>query len=110
MAVLRMPSLPSPLCSYRAFHKRGSNSDLCSNDPRVPRLVVLLQELEKSLQELEPIPEFELGEIVSGAFQLFGYTDPSQTPDVIVAVLAALETHDPIPGRSFFLADSGPPS
>ena len=110
MAGLRTVFLSSSLRSYPAFCSSRSNSELCRNDPRVVRLAVLLRDLEKALHEVEPIPDFELCEIVSGAIELFGFTDPVETQNVISAVLDALKGHDTIPATPSFWVNSGQPS
>jgi hypothetical protein len=62
-----------------------------SLDQQLSRLVLLLQQLEKSLPGLVSIPESELSEIVYGAIRLCGFVDPIEAEYAIENVLETLE-------------------
>jgi hypothetical protein len=62
-----------------------------SIDQQLSHLVILLQQLEKSLPGLVSIPEGELCEIVYGAIRLCGFVDPIEAEYAIESVLETLE-------------------
>jgi hypothetical protein len=75
----------------RALDEPFFGSDLPTEDKRVARLLVLLQQLNESAEGLETLPEPELSEIVHGAIRLCGFVEPIETRNAIAAVLDAIE-------------------
>lgn len=88
----------------RPLDKPFFGSDLQSKDnykdKRVARLLVLLQQLNQSAEELETLPEPELTEIVQSAIRLCGFVDPIETRNAIAAVLDAIEMQDQFTKRT----------
>lgn len=88
------------MCPNRAFDETFSDSGLHRQDKRVAQLLVLLQELDKSAEGLEALPEPELSEIVSSAIRVCGFVDPIEVRNVIATVLDAIEMQDPFLERA----------
>src|ERR1700733_6633318 len=83
------------VCPNRAFDETFSDSDLHIHDKRVARLLVLLQQLNESVERLEALSEPELRETVSSAIRVCGFRDPIEAREVIAPVLDAIEMQDP---------------
>lgn len=94
----------------RAFGKTCSDSELHLTDERLPRLLVVLQQLDEFMHGLEAVPERELSEIVSAALRVCGFVEPTEAYQVVAAILDAMEMQDPVPERSPFSAYGGRPS
>jgi hypothetical protein len=73
------------------------DSHLHSKDARLAYLLILLGQIDHFTPQLDALPEPELSEIVSAAIRVSGFVEPCEAHHVIVAVLEALETRDPIP-------------
>ncbi len=104
------PSFVNDIYPDYAYGKTFSNSDPHLDDRRLPHLLVLLHQLDQSMRGLDGLPELELSEIVACAIQLCGFVDPVECREVIATVLTALEMRDPIPDRSPYWTNPGPPS
>ena len=72
-------------------------SDLHIDFKRIARLLVLLQQLDESVDGLKTLPEPELSEIVSTAIRVSGFVDMIEAGDVVAMVLDAIKMQDPIP-------------
>ncbi len=83
----------------RALDKTVFDSDSQSQDKRVARLLVLLQQLNESAEGLETLPEPELSELVRSAILLCGFVDPIETRNAIAVVLDAIEMQDQFTNR-----------
>lgn len=70
-------------------------------DHRLARFLVLLQRLDQSVGGLGALPTRELNEIVISAIQLSGFEDPVEAEALILCVLSAIETRDPMPEARF---------
>jgi|HubBroStandDraft_6_1064221.scaffolds.fasta_scaffold337365_2 hypothetical protein len=103
---------PDDIGRNRAFDEPFFRSHLQSQDNRVARLLVLLQQLNESAEGLETLPEPELTEIVHSAIRLCGFVNPIETQNAIAAVLDAIEMQDrftkrtPAAGRGMGLCDA----
>jgi hypothetical protein len=84
------------MSSNYALGETCSDSDLYIYDKRVPRLLVLLQQVDESVEGLEALPEPELSEIVSNAIKVCGFVDPIEAVKVIGTVLEEIERTIPI--------------
>jgi hypothetical protein len=71
-------------------------SDLHIDFKRAARLLVLLQQLDESVDGLKTLREPELSEIVSTAIRVSGFVDLIEAEDVIAMVLDAIKMQDPI--------------
>jgi hypothetical protein len=111
-ALFRYYSSPEDMGPNRALDEPFFDSDLQSEDKRVARLLVLLQQLNESAEGLETLPEPELSEIVHSAIRLCGFVDPIETRNAIAAVLDAIEMQDqftkrtPAAGQGMVLYDA----
>ena len=65
-------------------------------DERVARLLLLLYELDESME----LPKSELSELISSAILACGFVDPIEERYAIAAVLEAIEVHDSMPESS----------
>jgi hypothetical protein len=88
-------------CPDRSFGRRVSSLDFYGLDERLPRLMILLRQLEKSLTGLETIPEISLSEIVHSAIHLCGFVDPTEAEYTIEVVLEILEARSVILEATF---------
>ena len=95
-------------CPDRCFGKRVSSLDFYFLYDRLPRLMVLLRQLEKSLSGLETVPEISLSEIVHSAIHLCGFVDPTEAEYAIEVVLEVLEERSLIPEGTFQLEQTAP--
>jgi hypothetical protein len=93
-------SSPHDMGPNRALDESLFGSDLQSQDKRVARLLLLLQQLNESSEGLETLPEPELTEIVNSAIRLCGFVDPIETQNAIAAVLDAIEMRDQFTKRT----------
>jgi hypothetical protein len=80
-------------CFDRSLGKGIPGLDFHALDDRLPRLIILFRQLDKSLPGLAGIPEIELTEIVYSAMQVCGFVDPIEAEYAIENVLQALEAH-----------------
>src|ERR1700691_729292 len=76
---------------YRGLRSTATDTSAGITDSRVARLLLVLSEINESVAGLESLPEAELIEIVSGAIQACGFTDPSEVRLVVATVLQAIE-------------------
>lgn len=97
----------NPDCAYG---KTVSNFDFLANDKRVPHFLLVLRQLDESLNGLEGVPEPEISEIVSTALRVCGFAEPVEALQVIGIILEALEMQNPIPEKPPILTYGGPPS
>ncbi len=95
MRKTRTPCNPQIEQDYpdRSFGKGVSTLNSYALDERLSRLLILLQQLVKSLPALESITEIELTEIVYSAIHLCGFVDPIEAEYAIENVLWALEAY-----------------
>jgi hypothetical protein len=111
MRKTRTPCNPQTEQDYpdRSFGKRVSTLNSYALDERLSRLLILLQQLVKSLPELESITEIELTEIVYSAIHLCGFIDPIEAEYAIENVLQALEAYSVSGSRCSGWSDPRPP-
>ena len=77
-----------------------SDSKIHIADTKVARLLLVLHEIDQAVAGLEALPQTELTELVSSAIISCGFVDGTEARCAIVAVLEAIERHDPIPQSS----------
>jgi len=65
-------------CPDGSFGQGTPTLDFHALDQRLPRLIILLRQLPKSLPALESVPEIELTEIVYNAIHVCGFVDPTE--------------------------------
>jgi hypothetical protein len=82
-------SWPMAVCEEANSHLR-----ICIPDKRISRLLLVLQELDKSVAGLEELQQAELSELVLAAIEGCGFTDPVEASDAIAAVLDVIEKHN----------------
>ena len=61
------------------------------SDSRVAMLLLVLNEIDESMQGLENLPMSQLSELVSKAIEACGFTDPIEARSAIARVLQAIE-------------------
>lgn len=88
----------SPHRSSRTLESNCFASDQQITDQRLPHLLLLLQELEKSVRGLERLPESELSDIIFAAIRVCGYVEPIDALQAVATVLEVLES-EPTPGN-----------
>jgi len=69
-----------------------SGSDTCIADLRVARLLLVLSELDASVDGLYEIQDSELTHLVSIAIEACGFVSPVEARGAIAAVLQAIES------------------
>jgi hypothetical protein len=79
---------PRPCQGHRST---ATDSGVGITDSRVARLLLVLSEINESVAGLDSLPEAELAELVSGAIQACGFTDPVEVRSVVATVLRAIE-------------------
>jgi hypothetical protein len=96
--------LPDPLADHILPVREAETIRLGSKfhiaDKRVAQLLLVLHELDKSLEGLQKLPQADLSEIVSSAIVACGFVDGMEARYAIGAVLAAIERRDPMPESS----------
>lgn len=70
-----------------------SGSDVCVADQRVARLLLILEDLDRSVAGLEEVPQKELSDLISNAILACGFVNPVEAQYAIAAVLQAIESH-----------------
>jgi hypothetical protein len=81
----------------RIFHDPDGNSDLHHSDNRLAHLLLLLRQVDTSIDGLAAIPENELSEIISAALRVCGFVEPIETYQAVAIVMDALERQYPMP-------------
>lgn len=76
---------------YQGQRNTATDTSAGITDNRVPRLLLVLSQINESVAGLDSLPEAELTEIVSGAIQACGFTDPVEVRSVVATVLQAVE-------------------
>ena len=94
-----MHSSQEHMSSGNRFGKMLSDSYLDIQDKRVTRLFSLLHQLDESAGGLGALPADELGEVLSSAVRLSGFSNPIEARNVIATVLEELKMQNPIPGQ-----------
>ena len=77
--------------SYRGERTTTNDTSAGITDSRVARLLLVLSDINESVAGLDSLPETELTEIVSGAIQACGFTDPVEVRSAVATVLQAIE-------------------
>jgi len=77
--------------TYRDHRNTATDASAGVTDSRVARLLLILSEINESVAGLDSLPEAELTELVSGAIQACGFTDPVEVRSVVATVLQAIE-------------------
>jgi hypothetical protein len=85
-----------PASEYTTY----SDSKIHIADTKVARLLLVLHEIDQAVAGLEALPQTELTELVSSAIISCGFVDGTEARCAIVAVLEAIERHDPMPQSS----------
>jgi hypothetical protein len=75
----------------RGLRCTATDASVGITDSRVARLLLVLSEINESVAGLESLPEAELAELVSGAIEACGFTDPVEVRSVVATVLQAIE-------------------
>jgi hypothetical protein len=76
---------------HRDLRSAGTDTSAGITDTRVARLLLVLSDINESVAGLESLPEAELTELVSGAIEACGFTDPIEVRSVVATVLQAIE-------------------
>jgi hypothetical protein len=76
---------------YQGQRIAATDTNIGITDSRVARLLLVLSEINESVAGLDSLPEAELAELVSGAIQACGFTDPVEVRSVVATVLQAIE-------------------
>jgi hypothetical protein len=79
------------------FHDPDGNSDLHHSDNRLAHLLLLLRQVDTSIDGLAAIPENELSEIISAALRVCGFVESIEAYQAVAIVLDALERQYPMP-------------
>ncbi len=69
----------------------STESDICIADQRVARLLLILEDLDRSVAGLEEVPQEELSDLISNAILACGFVNPVEAKYAIAAVLQAIE-------------------
>jgi hypothetical protein len=83
-----------PIGPMRTNTEFNKNSRVRIADKRVARLLIVLQELDESLEVLEYLPKAELSELVASAIFACGFVNPVEASYAIAAVLETISVHD----------------
>jgi hypothetical protein len=67
---------------------------VATDDRRLLRLVILLQQLHESSGGLASVPRLELNEILSSAVQLCGFSNPSEVGEVVATIFEAIDSQN----------------
>jgi hypothetical protein len=76
---------------YRRQRGAASDTSVGITDSRVARLLLVLSDINESVAGLEGLPENELAELISNAFQACGFIDPVEVRSAVATVLQAIE-------------------
>ena len=76
---------------YQNQRSAVTDTSVGITDSRVARLLLVLSEINESVAGLDSLPDAELTELVSGAIQACGFTDPTEVRSVVATVLQAIE-------------------
>jgi len=69
----------------------STESDVCVADQRVARLLLILEDLDRSVAGLEEVPQKELSDLISNAILACGFVNPVEAKYAIAAVLQVIE-------------------
>jgi len=70
-----------------------ADPDVCITDQRLARLLVVLDELDRSVAGLEGLTQKELSDLVSSAILTCGFVNPVEATNAIAEVLHTIESH-----------------
>lgn len=76
---------------HRDLRSTATDTSAGITDSRVARLLLVLSDINESVAGLDSLPEAELIELVSGAIEACGFTDPVEVRSVVATVLRAVE-------------------
>ena len=79
----------------RGLRTEATDAGVAIADTRVARLLLVLKELDECVAGLEDLPKNDLSELVAGAIQACGFTNPVEARLAIATVLQAIEAPDP---------------
>ncbi len=99
----KLKRLPDPVTEHippASEYATYSDSKVHIADTKVARLLLVLHEIDQAVAGLEELPQTELIELVSSAIIACGFADGTEARRAIVAVLEAIERHDPTPQNS----------
>jgi hypothetical protein len=99
----KLKRLPDPVTGHippASEYTTHFDSKVHIADTKVARLLLVLHEIDQAVAGLEGLPQTELTELVSSAILACGFVDGTEARHAIVAVLEAVERHDPMPQSS----------
>jgi hypothetical protein len=70
-------------------------SDVCIADKRIARLLVVLDDLDRSVAGLEELPQQELSDLIASAILACGFVNPTEAKYAIASVLQAIDGPGP---------------
>ena len=76
---------------HRDLRSTATDTSVGITDSRVARLLLVLSDINESVAGLDSLPEAELTELVLGAIEACGFTDPVEVRSVVATVLQAIE-------------------